>query len=376
MTRAPADTSDLRNRLVASLVDRGMLLSPHWIAAFRAIPRERFVDEFTAVDTHRGQLIEHTLTGTDPTAALEAVYGDSSLLTQFDAGGTATSSSTTPSLMATMLEQLDAQPGHRVLEVGTGTGYNAALLSHALGPNTVTSIDIDRNLVEQAAVRLDALGLCPVLDVADGRSGAPHHGPYDRILATCGFGRVPHAWMSQLAPEAAVVINLGFGVAALRGGPDGLSGRFAQPAAFMSARTTTTETSLTARDVRAATDHRGEHEHDAPGLAPETFLHPAVAFLRALHFPHLHYVVINDDEGAQTYHLYDPTRSSWARATLRGDRATVVTHGRDLWHELQQLVTSWHDHGRPDLSRYGLTVQRDATHLLWLDEPDHQVGLL
>lgn len=375
MTNALADTSALRNRLVETLIARGALHEQRWISAFRTVPRERFVDQFTAVDAQRGQLIEHTLTRGEQTA-LEAIYTDSSLLTQFDAGGTASSSSTAPSLMASMLEQLDARPGHRVLEVGTGTGYNAALLSHALGSAAVTSVDIHRDLVEQAAGRLGELGFAPTVAVADGRAGAPQHGPYDRIIATCGMARVPAAWLSQLSPNAVVVLNLGFGLAVLHGGPNGLSGRFVEQAAFMSARTHATEASLTGRDVVAATSDDERETHDAPGIAPETFLNPAVAFLRTLHYPHLHYVLTSDHDGTSAYHLYDPSRQAWTRATLVGERATVATHGRDLWNELHQLVTSWNEHGRPNLNRYGLTVQPDRTHVLWLDEPDTAVAVL
>jgi SAM-dependent methyltransferase len=91
-----------------------------------------------------------------------------------------TSSSTMPSLMARMLEALDVRDGHRVLEIGTGTGYNAALLCHRLGPRNVVSIDIDPTLVAAARSRLADLGYHPTLVAGDGTTGAVQHGPYDR----------------------------------------------------------------------------------------------------------------------------------------------------------------------------------------------------
>jgi protein-L-isoaspartate O-methyltransferase len=78
-----------------------------------------------------------------------------------------------PSLMAQMLEALDVRDEHRVLEIGTGTGYNAALLCHRLGSNNVVSIDIDATLVAVAKNRLAALGHHPTLVVGDGTAGLP-----------------------------------------------------------------------------------------------------------------------------------------------------------------------------------------------------------
>ena len=77
-----------------------------------------------------------------------------------------------PSLMARMLEALDVRDGHRVLEIGTGTGYNAALLCHRLGACNVVSIDIDPTLIVATRKRLAGLGHHPTLVVGDGTAGA------------------------------------------------------------------------------------------------------------------------------------------------------------------------------------------------------------
>ena len=102
--------------------------------------------------------------------------------------------------MVEMLEALDLRDGHRVLEIGTGTGYNAALLSHRLGGEHVVSIDIDPDLVRTAEQRLKELGHFPTLVTGDGQAGVPDHGPYDRIIATCAVPEIPLAWIEQLAP--------------------------------------------------------------------------------------------------------------------------------------------------------------------------------
>jgi protein-L-isoaspartate O-methyltransferase len=87
--------------------------------------------------------------------------------------------------MARVLEDLELADGMRVLEVGTGTGYNAALLSHRLGAQHVHSVDIHPCLIAAARNRLANLGYHPRLAAVDGTAGWPDHAPYDRIIATC-----------------------------------------------------------------------------------------------------------------------------------------------------------------------------------------------
>ncbi|HKR50334.1 MAG TPA: methyltransferase domain-containing protein [Pseudonocardiaceae bacterium] len=149
---------------------------------------------------------------------LDQVYSDLTIVVQrrahpsqaIDGVGAAlpTSSSTMPSLMIEMLEALDLHDGHRVLEIGTGTGYNAALLSHRLGSERVVSIDIDPDLVGVARRRLKELGHSPILVAGNGLDGVPEHGPYDRIIATCAVPQVPEEWIKQLAPGGAMLINV------------------------------------------------------------------------------------------------------------------------------------------------------------------------
>jgi len=93
--------------------------------------------------------------------------------------------------MIRMLEALDIADGQRVLEIGTGTGYNAALLSHRLGDHFVHSVDIDPQRVEQARERITRLGYQPTLGTVDGAGGWPAHAPYDGIIATCSVPAIP-----------------------------------------------------------------------------------------------------------------------------------------------------------------------------------------
>ena len=120
----------------------------------------------------------------------------------------------------------------RVLEIGTGTGYNAALLlCERLGSDWVTSVDIDPQLVALARERLAANGYTPTLAAVDGARGYPAGAPYDRIIATCSVPAVPPAWLNQTTPGGMIMVDvrgmIGGTVARLTVGDDGTAtGRF------------------------------------------------------------------------------------------------------------------------------------------------------
>jgi protein-L-isoaspartate(D-aspartate) O-methyltransferase len=109
-----------------------------------------------------------------------------------------------------MLEQLDVQPGHAVLEIGAGTGYNAALLAHMVGETgRVVSVDIDQDPVEAARAHLAATGFDRGQVVcADGGQGYLEAAPYDRIVLTVGAADILPAWIEQLKPDGRMVLPL------------------------------------------------------------------------------------------------------------------------------------------------------------------------
>jgi protein-L-isoaspartate(D-aspartate) O-methyltransferase len=143
----------------------------------------------------------------------EMAYRDDAIVTKRDADGLALSSSSQPGIMAIMLDQLDLAPGHRVLEIGAGTGYNAALMRHIVGSSgQVVSIDIDADLVEAARSHLASAGYPDVIAVcADGAEGCVAHAPYDRLIATVGVSDLAPAWVEQVTPGARIVVPLDLG---------------------------------------------------------------------------------------------------------------------------------------------------------------------
>ncbi|MDQ2706948.1 MAG: methyltransferase domain-containing protein [Actinomycetota bacterium] len=182
-----------------------------WIDAVTHAPRHLLVPLFH--QQHHG---EWATVGAGDDGFLTEVYRDAPLITALLPNGVGgyevVSSSTKPALMVRMLDALSIHPGHRVLEIGTGTGYNAALLCHRLGQHAVSSVDIGAGLVELARDRLARIGYRPDLCVTDGRAGRPDCGPYDRIIATCSVPAIPWDWYEQLVEDGAVLVDLKIGL--------------------------------------------------------------------------------------------------------------------------------------------------------------------
>lgn len=122
--------------------------------------------------------------------------------------GAPSSSSTLPSLVLGMWQRLGAEAGHRVLEVGTGTGYSTALGAHRLGDGNVTSIEYDARVAERAAAALRAAGYTPRLLTGDGLGGDPDGGTFDRLIATCSVRYLPMAWLHQVRPGGRILVTL------------------------------------------------------------------------------------------------------------------------------------------------------------------------
>ncbi|MCX4718141.1 methyltransferase, FxLD system [Streptomyces virginiae] len=186
LTTPDPTAEQLRNALVDQIRQEGHAVNPAAEAALRTVPRHLFV----------------------PDASLQAAYANQPVYVKYDTDGTSISCASQPAVVALMLDQLDAQPGERILELGAGTGYNAALLAHLVGDTGhVTTIDVDDDLVERARAHLAAAGYTNVDALTrDGAVGYADGAPYDRIIATVGAHGIPHAWLDQLAPDGRLVV--------------------------------------------------------------------------------------------------------------------------------------------------------------------------
>ena len=135
-------------------------------------------------------------------ASVDAAYADQAL--PIACGQTISQ----PYVVAYMTEKLDIHPDHRVLEVGTGSGYQAAVLSRLA--REVVTIERYRTLADTARMRLETLGYGNVkVQVGDGLHGVPEYAPYDRIIVTAAAEDVPKALIAQLAEGGVMVLPLG-----------------------------------------------------------------------------------------------------------------------------------------------------------------------
>lgn len=354
------------DRLARELAANGSIRTTAWQQAFAHVPRHLFVSAFH-VRTPQGTV---AYTPRSP-GWWEAIYSDETLITRFSSEGLAISSSTEPSLMALMLEHLRVEDGMKVLEVGTGTGYNAALLSQRLGSALVTSIDVDDALVTRARKALESAGHRPTLAATDGARGYQNNAPYQRILATCGLGRVPTAWLDQLDEGGLILANVGLGLARLRKKPDGRAcGRFLPDSAgFMRLRSPSAPGVPTLGQVLSATSGEPERVRRVDrvhGLEDR----PMSEFLLSILLPYGLRVVQHREEH-EVHCVLDGASGAWLRAEIdtegRGTVAESGAHG--LWDSYGTLLRAWHEAGRPGIGRYGLTVAPSGKHYLWLDRP-------
>ncbi|MFE4972097.1 methyltransferase domain-containing protein [Kitasatospora sp. NPDC056651] len=348
MIPVPSSAAGLRLKLADHLRSTGALRSDRWHEAFASVPREAFVRAF-AVGSPNGPVHLEP----DDARWLHTVYTDDSLLTQFSADGVPTSSSTLPTLMALMLEALDVADGDRVLEVATGTGYNAALLSHRVGDENVTTIEVDPDLARAAEQRLNRAGYRPTVLSGDGRAGHPDGGPHDRIIATCGFSSIPPAWPAQMNPGGIIVCPVGGGVVRLvveEGGK--AAGEFLpDPAFFMPVR------ELTDSPATSVPPPLPDTCTSRPcSLEPTVFTDDGVHFLLSLAVPGAMQRFTYGDSGVITaVHIWQPD-GSWAE--LRGGIARQAGPRRIL-DTVETALAAYEAAGKPDREDYRLTVAPD-----------------
>jgi protein-L-isoaspartate O-methyltransferase len=190
---------------------------PVWREAFESVPRHLFVPYYYVGALGGGY---ERRWGEDPSPRrrenwVRGAYADAPLATRVR-DGELLSSSSQPSLMAKMLAELAVRDGDAVLEIGAGTGYNAALLSHRLGDEQVTTVDLDPEITESARRHLALAGHHPTVVTGDGARGCPERAPFDRIIATCTLSSIPRAWLAQCAPGARILAPFATGLIALR----------------------------------------------------------------------------------------------------------------------------------------------------------------
>ncbi|WP_381795227.1 methyltransferase domain-containing protein [Streptomyces niveus] len=366
--------------LAQQLTEAGCLAEP-WRDTFTQVDRKRFIPDRIWIHGEGGYHPVNRTTDPDRWNAL--VYDDQALVTQVeDDSDTATalvpsSSASMPRVVATMLDALAVDDGMTVLEVGTGTGYNAALLAARLGDQYVVSVEMDPRLADTARERLKDAGYAPTVITGDGAEGCPARAPYDRVIATCALHTVPYALVEQTTPGGVIVLPWGTGLyngvlLRLTAGEDGTaSGPFIGDSAFMWSRNEAPE-----RDVMATV--RKQDRPRATATTARTSLDPRdvfgdenAAFTAGVLVPDCRCTVGHGPDGEFTVWLADHATGSWTSVDYVPDATEFDTHQhgpRRLWSEVETAYEWWQSACSPDRTRYGLTVTPTGQYV-WLDTP-------
>ncbi|MEV7024310.1 methyltransferase domain-containing protein [Kitasatospora sp. NPDC093558] len=384
-THKEAGPQELASALVA-----GSALTSDWLPSFTAVPRELFVPERIWPGIADGSRQNPAVyRSRDPDAWRRAVYSDIPLTTQWDDGNhegdglgtTPTSSNSMPTMVVSMLRDLNVRPGDRVLEIGTGTGWNAGLLAHRLGDPNVVTVEFDPEVARSARENLRRAGLEPTVIEGDGRDGWAAGSPYDRVIATCSLLDIPPAWLEQTVPGGVIVAPFGteYGgeqIVRLTVSDDGTSasGGFTGGSAFMRLRQQRTE--------RPPFD---EYLHGiawpADGVKSTTTLSPwdtgtwFQQFVIGLGVPGVFWRAERYENDAYTLWLYSRDRQSLASADYERDRTEYEVYQsgpRRLWDEVEAAYRWWAGQGRPGNERFGLTITPQGQ-TAWLDSPDNPV---
>ncbi len=367
--------------LAEKLTADGTITDPLWRTAFEDTPRHVFVPRFWALDKYNAPT--RLIDGANPahhTEWLDTIYSDQLLTTQWaprDGRRMITSSASQPTLVARMLHLLDVHDSNRVLEIGTGTGYNTALLCHRVGDTAVTSIDIDPILVAEAQARLAQIGHRPQITAGDGAKGLAQDTPYSRILSTCASPGVPAEWITQLADGGKIVtpLTVGGALAVLtKTGAGEVSGRLdSEQAWFMPLRPADKplpEGYLVAlpEPPPQQLQHHGTTEVD-----PGAFADPDFRLWLCLHLPaDTRIIDIVNNDFTRTGIIVHTTRhratAEFPANNTTGPSLTTQDHRR-LFDTVEAAWHAWQRCRRPDRTRVGITAHANGTHNAWLDSP-------
>ncbi|MBB6171670.1 protein-L-isoaspartate(D-aspartate) O-methyltransferase [Nocardiopsis mwathae] len=352
--------------------------------AMLAVPRDVFVPDVGVAGPANGgryAIDRHAR----PDEWRHAVFSDTAVITQWDDEQTdpaevdlrraqPSSSISAPGVAFAFLAMLAPRDHDRVLEIGTGTGYTAAVLAARVGEHNVTSIEVDPAVAGQAEANLKRVGYAPRLVVGDGADGWLDGAPYDRVHATCAVRRIPGAWVAQTRPGGVIVVpwqpGYDFGwIVRLTVAGGAAHGRFHGRAGYMMLRDQRAE-------MRFTVHHEDQAVTATTRLDPRSIVDAgegAELAITAL-VPDVKLIPIRASDGTVSVSLYELGRpeGAWAACDYEpGDDEYEVTQygGRRLWDEAEAAYLRWLDVGSPGIDRFGVTVTAGGQHTIWIDAP-------
>jgi protein-L-isoaspartate O-methyltransferase len=348
------------------------------------VNRADFIPDVIWVHRGKGSSMYPLKRADEPDVWSKLVNSGDAIVIQVDEGkleedGTGTfptSSSSAPTVIDMMLGLLDVHQDMNVLEIGAGTGYNAALIAEKVTPGHVTTIEVDERIAEHARTVLARTGLPVTVVTGDGACGYAENAPYDRVMCTASVLRVPYAWVKQTRPDGKIVLPL---VGSFRRGAflcltvddDGTAkGRFHGGASFMRLRNQRDDEPLW---MRRDWD---EPQVSTTRLFPsEPFTEFEAGFAFGARLPGWVIGRRKEGNGSDLLRVSHRPSGSWASFTseTNGEHEVRQYGPRRLWDELEAAYQWWVDAGKPDHTRFGLTVTSDGQ-ALWLDSLDQVIS--
>ncbi|MBT2508617.1 methyltransferase [Streptomyces sp. ISL-98] len=346
--------------LVELLAEQG-LVSERWREVWERVPRHLFIPP-----TIWRQGPERCEPVTTDAEWWQLVYSDEPVVTQIDDGaangpGVATSSNSQPSMVATMLQHLKVEDGHRVLEIGTATGHVAALLSERLGDELIFSVEIDPPLAHEARENLATLGYAPTVVVADGEHGWAEAAPYDRLIATCALRRVPYELVRQVKPGGILVAPMAGefwsgAIVQLSIQEGGIaSGPFRGGASYMPMRS---------HRAPADAQVQGNARPTESKLDPRLLLTVGFSIYAGARMPGVSMVHAEHDGTTGVWLMDQAGSGAFAEP---GEQAWQYGE-RDLWWDVETTYQEYEALGSPDADAFGLTVTPRGQDV-WLTHP-------
>ena len=338
-----------------------------WAEAMGELPRECFLPEVIYrwdADRAVRNWVSVSRT-TDPDLWRQVALAADAVVTQVDDGHTApdgsgstpTSSASHPDVVSGMLDDLDPHPGERILEIGTGTGWNAALLAHQIGARNVVSVELDSAVARQARAALTAAGLGAVRVITGDGLADPPEGVFDRIIATVGVRAVPWIWVLRTRIGGRIVAPLinsyeQPGVAVLDRDEHGAHGHLGGRVVFMPARSQrdpdprTFASEGVYRSRSRLQPHRWISDRDAAVAIGQR-----VSGIRTEWRP--------DQPGSEgSAFLTALDGRSWAEMTVTGEPPWPVRQygPRRLFTEVRLAYKWWIEQGKPSVLDWRVTV--------------------
>ncbi len=359
------EVSHLIDRYVAFLKEEGYIQSKSVETAFRQVPRHQLIKESYSGSYSSPDILE--IDAANP-EHLAMIYSNRAFVIRWDPEP---SSSSEPGLTAKMLELLKLQSAMRVLEIGSGSGYNAALMAELVSdPTLITTLDIQEDLVAQTRQRLTAAGYGEINVLhQDGFYGYETYAPYDRVVATVGCSDLSPHWLTQLAADGFMLIPLSHGgvyhcpLVQVEKDNEQIVGRIVADSNFMSIRGGEFPQELWSV---SSDDEEGKLVHLIRTVAPDRE-YPLFQGLKEFPGPTL--VTSNEWAGRFEFHYFlaSHTRRTFTcwKGTGLGDETSFVLMGENeiqlygdqapsLYEELESIYRRWEQLGKPRMTDYNL----------------------